>query len=68
MIDKVIEYAKSKGYNDIRQLESWKGYEIYEPILLHEDAIIGIPFVIMVKGNNIRMSTINETFEYMNRK
>lgn len=62
-----MEYAKSKGYNDIRKLESWKGYEIYEPIL-YEDAIIGIPFVIMVKGNNIRMSTINETFEYMNRK
>ena len=67
MIDKVMEYAKSKGYNDIRQLESWNGYEIFEPIL-HEDAIIGIPFVIMVKGNNIRMSTPKETFEYMDRK
>ena len=67
MIEKVKRYAVEHGYNDVKKIESWKGYDIYEP-LLHDDAIIGIPLLIMVKGNKIRMSTIKEAFDYMDRK
>ena len=66
MIDKVKQFAIKQGYNDIKKLENWNGYEVYEPIM-GEDAIIGIPLVIMVKGNNIRMSSIEEAFRYMDR-
>ena len=66
MIDKVKQFAIKQGYKDIKKLENWNGYEIYEPIM-GEDAIIGIPLVIMVKGNNIRMSSIEEAFRYMDR-
>ena len=66
MIDKVKQFAIKQGYNEIKKLENWNGYEVYEPIM-GEDAIIGIPLVIMVKGNNIRMSSIEEAFRYMDR-
>lgn len=62
----VKEFAIKQGYNDVKKLENWKGYDIYEPIL-YDDAIIGIPLVIMVKGSEMRMSTIKEAFEYMDR-
>lgn len=66
MIDKVKQFAIKQGYSEIKKLENWNGYEVYEPIM-GEDAIIGIPLVIMVKGNNIRMSSIEEAFRYMDR-
>lgn len=56
---KILDFAKQNGYSTIQRVEDWKGYEIYEPVF-NKPTIIGLPFVIMVKKDKIRMSTPKE--------
>ena len=64
---KVIEYAKSQGYETVKRLKNWRGYEVYEPIALKgEVSYTGLPLVILVKGTEIRMSTPEESLEQLN--
>lgn len=65
----VLEFAKEQGYNSISKLCDWGEYEVYEP-LVFEDAVadVGLPLVILVKGKDVRMSTVNEAFEIMDEE
>ncbi len=57
----ILDFAKKKGYDNIQFLKKWNGYECYEPLFDNVEILfIGLPLVIMVKGNEIRMSTIEE--------
>lgn len=66
---KVLEFAKEKGYRSLGKKDFWNGYDIYEPLFNYpgEKAVYrtGPPLVILVKGNKIRMSTVEEAFEYL---
>lgn len=67
-ISKVIDFAKSKGYETakIGTLPKWHGYDAYEPIFdTKEMPCIGLPFMILVKGEAIRMSTPDEAMAYL---
>ncbi len=65
-IDKVIEYAKKNGYDTAQYLNSWRGYDVYEPIFDGEGTVfIGPPLVILVKDNKIRMSTVDEAYQHL---
>lgn len=67
--EKIIAFAKSKGYDGAEYAGKWKGYEVYEPTIKgateRDPAIVGIPLIILVKGDRIRLSTVDEAFEYM---
>lgn len=43
---------------------SWKGYEVYEPVY-DEPVYIGLPLVILAKGDEVRISTDEESLEYL---
>lgn len=60
-IKKVKAFAKEQGYDDVLPLGKWQGYDIYEPIFNGADvAFVGLPLMVMVKGETIRMSTVEE--------
>lgn len=65
MKNKILEFAESEGYEDVEKLKfKYKDYECYEPITSKgEDTFTGMPLVILVKGNEIRMSSYDETLE-----
>ncbi len=71
MIPKEVEeFAKGEGFAGAEFLEKWHGYDVYRPIRNGEDddgrpLIIGYPYVILVNGKEIRMSTYKETLAYM---
>lgn len=65
-LEKVIEFAKKQGYESVEKLEKWKEYDVYEPIYKNDEvSIIGMPLLILVKGEEIRMSTVEEALEQL---
>ena len=63
----VLEFAKKQGYDGVKPLGQWRGYDIFEPTFdqssEEEPAIVGPPLTIMVQGETIRMSTEKESFQ-----
>jgi hypothetical protein len=65
-IEQVKEFAKQQGYDDVLPIGKWKDFDAYEPVFDGEDAsFIGVPLMVLVKGNSIRMSTVEEAFEQL---
>lgn len=62
----IIAFAKKQGYDGISPLGKWRGYDAYEPTFNGTDeetpAFVGPPLMILVKGNEIRMSTVEEAY------
>lgn len=44
---------------------SWNGYEVYIPDTSKLGTYIGYPYVILVKGEEVRTSTPEESLEYL---
>lgn len=67
MRQKAIEFAISQGYETALRLKNWKGFEVYEPIMKKDEvSYTGLPLLILVKGDEIRMSTPEEALEQLN--
>jgi len=65
-IEQVKEFANQQGYDDVLHIGKWKGFDAYEPVFNGEDvSFIGVPLLILAKGGNIRMSTVEEAFEQL---
>lgn len=63
-IEKVVEFARKQGYDNVKPLEKWKGYDVYEPIFDGEEvSFVGMPLLILVKDDKIRMSTADEALQ-----
>lgn len=64
--NEIIAFAKKQGYDGISPLGKWREYDAYEPTFkgTNEEtpAIVGPPLMILVKGNEIRMSTVEEAY------
>lgn len=65
----IVAFAKKQGYDGVAPLGKWREYDAYEPILKgateENPAFVGAPLMILVKGKEIRMSTIEEAYEQM---
>lgn len=66
----VVKFAKKEGYDGAGYVTDWKGYHVYDPILdwvekSDKPASIGLPLVILEKGQRIRMSTPDECMEFL---
>lgn len=63
-IERVNQFAILNGYYGAEPLGKWRGYDIYEPIMSpNKDgdiSHIGLPLLIMVRGDLIRMSSPEE--------
>lgn len=67
--DKVIAFAKKQGYDNALYIGKWKEYEAYEPVFDGDDvSFVGVPLLILVKDDDIRMSTEEEAFEQLQEK
>lgn len=67
--DKIVAFANGQGYDGASPLGKWREYDVYEPTFegTNEEApaFVGPPLIILVKGNEIRMSTEEEAFQQM---
>ena len=67
--DDVLAFAKKRGYNNIIRLSNWEGYEVYEPVRevnqIKTENIVGFPPLILISNNQIRMSTLDETYNFL---
>ena len=57
MEEELLAESYKRGYD-------WNGYEVYEPTY-KEYIEIGVPSVVLVKGNEVRVSDVDESFEYL---
>ena len=68
MTDETTKNIKSAiralGANRYKKGVSWKGYEVYKPVYT-EFAFRGHPYVVLVKGDRVRLSTPEESIEYL---
>lgn len=65
-INKIIAFAKENGYSGAVYLNEWRGYSCYEPTFSDDEvAFVGLPLIIMVKGDEIRMSTPEEAMKHI---
>ena len=65
MVDeRILEFAKSLGYDGAEYKGKWKGYDVYEPTM-EEPASIGKPEFILNRGEDIFLTTEKEAFEYI---
>lgn len=61
---KVLEFAKKKGYSSVKYIGKWLGYDVFDLIMDDEEvSYIGLPLVALVKDNDIRISTPDESLE-----
>jgi hypothetical protein len=67
MIDAVKRFARSCGYDSAKPSKTkWNEYDVYEPIYSKSGvAFTGYPYVILVKGKEIRMSTEEESLKIL---
>ena len=63
----VLKYAKTRGYDKVTKCDkTWDGYSIYEPGFNRKGSPkIGYPLVILVKDDEIRISTEDESLEIL---
>lgn len=62
----IKRYAQSLGYVDVLPLGKWRDYDVYEPVFTHDEvSMAGLPLVILVHGDEIRMSTEEEAFQQL---
>ena len=64
---KILNFALKRGYDYVKKTDTvWKGYQVFEPCF-DDDSVhmIGYPLVILVKDNEIRMSTADESLEIL---
>ena len=63
-LDAITKFAKKQGYSSVKELKPWNGYKVYEPVFDDDSiAFIGLPLVILVKGQKIRLSTPDEALK-----
>ena len=62
--EKIFDIVTELNADDCKFSTVWKGYEVYIPVYL-KPVCIGLPYVILVKGNNVRLSTDKEAMEFL---
>ena len=60
-----LELCRRKLFADsLKKVKDWNGYEVYEPIY-KKDFIGGFPRIVLAKDGEVRLSTNDECFAYM---
>lgn len=66
MVDKdVLELIHELNAEEYSKGENWNGYEVYIPEY-KQDMYLGLPYVVLVKNGKARISTPEESLEYLN--
>ena len=60
-IEKIFSETPADSY---KKGYDWNGYEVYE-LDFDNKAYVGLPLVILVKGEEVRLSTTGESLDYL---
>lgn len=65
--DKIQKFAQENGYEKINYKGKWKDYEVFDPIYSESKEIsyVGYPLMILVKNEEIRLTTPEESLELL---
>lgn len=62
----ILTFGKNMGYDDLERVDNRRGFEVYQPVYPGKDIVYaGLPFVILVKDDEIRLSTPEEALDRM---
>ena len=61
---KVLEELEKLGTTDAEKAPDFNGYEVYKPVY-REDVAIGLPLIVLKKGDEVRISTPDEAFAFL---
>jgi len=62
-MSKIIDFAKQNGYETAKYIGKWRDYDVYEPIFNSDEiSFTGVPLVVLVRGEEMRMSTVEEAY------
>jgi len=66
-ISGVLAFAKEQGYVDAEPRGNWNGYDVFKPVSERDNTglTVGLPYVILAKGDEVRISGGLETLEWM---
>ena len=55
-LSRIKEFAEKWGFDDVKFLVEWRGYDVYDGILAPErkGCRVGLPFFFLVKDDEIR--------------
>lgn len=62
-LDRIREFAAAHGYDGAMYLKEWQGYSCYEPYRDDDASCMGLGLLILVKEDEIRMSTTQEAMQ-----
>lgn len=69
---KIRAFAAENGYAGAEYWGKWKEFDVYEPFFeetgAETPAFVGPPLVILVQGENIRMSTVGEAYQTLDTR
>lgn len=57
-----LDYLQGSSY---KRGKDWNGYEVYEPVY-KEFAYTGLPLVVLVKDDEVKLSSPDEAISYLN--
>ena len=63
--EKINEQLDILGVDTANKGREWKGYDVYIPDTEKLGKYIGYPYVILVQGEEVRLSTVPESLEYL---
>lgn len=62
----VNDFARAQGFDGAQYLHAWRGYDVYGALFTGDGvSYVGLPLVILVKGETIRMSNEDEAYEHL---
>jgi len=66
--NKILSFAEENNYDNVIYAGKWCGYDVYEPLnnpppgySKYTPFYTGLPYMILVKGETIRMTTADES-------
>ncbi|MBR7160264.1 MAG: hypothetical protein IKD20_04420 [Clostridia bacterium] len=64
MEEKILEFVEYLQADSYKEGISWKGFKVYIPEYKN-NPVIGLPYVILVKDEEVRLSTPEESLDYL---
>ena len=64
VINEILQMVSDLNAESYRQGKEWQGYSVYVPVY-EKCPIIGFPYVILVRGESVRLSTEEEAVGYL---
>ncbi|MBO6258148.1 MAG: hypothetical protein J6M93_02265 [Succinivibrio sp.] len=64
--EKIVEFVRAQGYSNVSaEGVKWRNYEVYEPKVSLMKAKLGLPQMVLVKEDKIRLSTPEEAYAFL---